>query len=196
MIQACMFVMGSNAAQAAKLSAFCAKMDGTNILCLSSDEIAKIPYPFGAVAAFYMIAGMQRGRPFMWIEHDCSPLRSGWLAEIAQEYSQLSKTAILTAPRSRCPHDVASGIGVYPPDILDVLPPLHHFAPENYGHAWDKWMEENLQHRLCRTKLMQHSHGIYDENGSASPHRFPRDSWMLNKETALFHADKFQELIS
>lgn len=67
--------------------------------------------------------------------------------------------------------------------------------PCNFRRSgWDLWLKSNLEPLIGWTPLIQHSYGIYDEQGKAAPHEFPRDSAMLRPDALIFHRDPKQQL--
>ena len=160
------------------------------------DEPAQSRYSYPAITtyAFIHVATALRSERFLWLESDSIPITDDWLSRIERYDDVFGVEHILAPARSKNPHDVASGICVYPKGIVELLPPIGFFEVQPY--AFDLWLERNLSERIVRTPHIQHSYGIYDYNGHASPHRFPRDNHILKKETVLFHADKHQDLLA
>lgn len=195
MLKAALFQCNKNREQTENLVKL-AKKQGYDIDVFEDEEGQKqYGYPQVTCFAFYHVAQRMADSPFFWLEPDCSPIKGSWLRDISKEYADVApnEDRILLPQRNGNPFDVASGIAVYPKGFHKLLPPLEHFKGTWY--AFDYWVEQNLSHLIVRTNLIQHSYGVYDSDGFASHHRFPRDNDMLNKLAVLFHADKQQDLI-
>lgn len=190
-MRACLFRAESQAVKADRLIEFCRRQDGTELEVFSATQPDMDSITAGTWA-FLFVAMRMRKEPFLWMEPDASPLHYGWLSCISAQYP-----GGIMSPHLTNKHDHASGICAYPEGMVDALPPMEFFQGPYHGHAWDLWVEENLQHIITRTKLIQHSYGVYDDDGFVvDRHRFPRDSGIIQDDAVIFHADKHQDLLA
>jgi len=164
-------------------------LDGTEVIVLPTKNETD-HYPARNNYALREAADFMNGDPFFWLEPDSIPLKPNWLEGIESEYIKAGKEFMLSSD-SNPPHDMIGGIGVYGPSTASVVPK----NIEEHGWGWDTWMINNIPDQIHRTSLIQHSYGIYDEEGIASPHRFPRDQSIIRDESLVFHRDKYQDLI-
>jgi hypothetical protein len=187
---------------AKKLSQWCRNLDGTEIEIIEKfdgedDEIRKIyppeKYNTEVCTRTYCLrkaAIAFKKQPFFWLEPDSIPLKRGWLKTIEDEYVGLGKPYLLSSD-SNPPHDLIGGIGVYGPDTYWQIP----VAFTNIKWSWDLWMIKQIPNLVARTNLIQHSYGLYDSQGIACPHRFPRDENIIRNGSVVFHRDSKQDLI-
>lgn len=147
-----------------------------------------LPYPDICNWAFMQVCLAMVGRPFIWLESDSIPLKRGWVDALAAEWqvAQSYGKKILWTTDTHPPFDLCTGIGVYSPDIL-----IHLDFVAMKGDGFDGWINRNLQHLIHRTPLIQHSYGVYDDIGIATPHRNPKP----RDNAVIFHKDQFQDLI-
>lgn len=176
--------------QCERLIQYCYDLDGTRL------EVIEGPGPADNLegshrndAAFHEAAGKFSGKPFLWLEPDSIPTRAGWLRDISAEYRSVGKHFLLPDMSGAQKSDIAAGIGVYPAETAWLVPASFE------EHAWDRWLADNMEPLIGRTRLIQHSYGVY-VGLKAIPHRFPRDNKILWPETALFHRDVNQDLIT
>ena len=164
-------------------------LDGTNVVVIPASEDIQ-EYPARNNYALRTAAEAIGDEPFFWLEPDCAPLQKGWLNKIRAEYILSGKEFMLS---SDChpPHDLIGGIGVYGASTRWLIP---KDVPE-YGWGWDTWMDNHIPHAIHKTPLIQHSYGIYNKEGIADPHRFPRDKSIIRDNALVFHRDKDQEII-
>ena len=188
-------------AKVRRLVAHCWQLDGTQVEVIRMAQevddsfLAELPHDmhpeqkFACLQAYALhMASRCMNEPFFWLEPDSIPLKEGWLGLIDGDYFQKDKPFLLSSD-SNPPHDLVGGIGVYPADC-------HRYIPDRFErHGFDLWMQEHLNHAIARTSMIQHSYGIYNRNGIAKPHRFPRDKDMIRAEAVIFHRDKYQGLI-
>ena len=187
-----------------RLVRHCRQLDHTDLqvirLTPQDDARFRVEHPLNekacrAAFALNHAARALGGKPFLWLEHDAIPLQKGWLARISKEYARLGKPFMLSSD-SNPPYDRVGGIGVYPGQTSWMIPTNLSPRPgRKDGSGWDLWMLENLRPLISRTRLIQHSYGIYDDTGRATPHRFPRDSRLIRRETLIFHRDPSQDLM-
>lgn len=128
------------------------------------------------------------GSSFIWLEADAIPLKPDWAAILGEEYERCRKKFLLSCD-SNPPFDRVGGIGCYPKETEWLVP----YQFEKSG--WDLWLIEAVPHLIARTRSIIHSYGIYNSQGFAVEHRFPRDNKMLREDALLFHRDPFQDLI-
>lgn len=104
--------------------------------------------------------------PFLWMEADAVPMKSGWLDAIAASYySQPMKYhgPILIAGESRpahWPEKHMAGVAVYPMTAAHTL--------EKYcggEHTWDLGSGPEVTQRASKCRLIQHAYGPSEEEG-------------------------------
>lgn len=174
--------------QVDRLVKHCKELDGTNLVVLEAPECTNLPYPKCNDASFHFAAATYKGKPFLWMEPDAIPLKTGWLESLSNEYKLSGKECMLSSD-SNPPHDLVGGIGIYGPNT-------HWLIPKSFQvGAWDNWVFKHLKSVTHFTPLIQHSYGRYFD-GHASPLRFPKDQIILRPAALLFHRDKFQDLIT
>jgi hypothetical protein len=106
-------------------------------------------YPLSAshlfLRALEWAEAMHPGEPVLWLEADTLPMRPGWRAEIALEYSTCGKPFMGCIERG---HGFAhlAGVAVYPPDwrmkaplLAGVLAAPDIFWGKGLGQAFDTW---------------------------------------------------------
>jgi hypothetical protein len=187
--------------QARALKEYCLDLDGTvvHLIEFSQKQHEETPVQF-PLNRFHCLqahalrkAAIHVGTDFVWLEADSVPLRPRWLARLHQEYwraKEMGKKFLLSSD-SNPPHDMIGGIGCYPPETRWLVPTDHEHG------SWDGWMIRCIPHLIFRSPLVQHSYGIYGEDGFVKhEHRFPRDSSMLRPNALIFHRDKHQDLLS
>ena len=166
-------------------------LDGTKVLVIPAiDETNE--YPARNNYAFHQAAQMMKGEPFFWLEPDSIPLCAGWLNKIESVYQDCHKQFMLSSDKN-APHDLIGGIGVYGPRTFEIVPKI--IDGDMHGHGWDMYILKKQPNMVCWSPLIQHSYGIYDNNGIAEPHRFPRDRSMIRNDAVIFHRDKYQDII-
>jgi hypothetical protein len=173
-----------------RLSLFCKELDGTNMNVHFNDiEPAGMVYPEVANYCFRQTAYFYRGKPFIWIEADCVPLKAGWAQALTDEYYRQGKEYLYPL-QFNPPHDVFAGIGVQGPNAYE-------HAPENEKRVgFDEVIVRQHPELIGRTELIRHSYGTYDEKGDVTLHEFPRDLDVVGDKAVLFHKDKKQGLMN
>jgi len=167
-------------------------LDGTEVIVIDAINETN-EYPARNNYALWQAANIMEGSPFFWLEPDSIPLKSGWLHDIKKEYSVCCKEFMLSSDKNP-PFDMIGGIGVYGSRTIQIIP--KNINGSFKGHGWDTWMLYNASNMIHWSPLIQHSYGIYNHQGIADPHRFPRDNAMIRDNALVFHRDKFQELIN
>lgn len=140
-------------------------------------------------------------RPFLWLEPDCVPLRTGWLEMIDAVYKQAGKPFMgqLIAPgKADLPPVVMSGIAVYPPDAGDLL--LKAVVQFKGRQAFDIAMAGITVGRCAQTRLI---HNFYGEKGlpptfdlTKRPGRNVMKWTDIPRQAVLFHRCKDGSLIA
>lgn len=177
-------------AQCDRLIQYCYDLDGTRLDVIEGPGPGdNLPYPQRNDAAFHEAAAKFAGKAFLWLEPDSVPTRTGWLRDISAEYRRQKCRFLLPDMSQAQKMDHAAGIGVYPPETSWLV-------PKQFEHgAWDRWLVDHMVPLIGRTRLIQHSYGIY-LGDKLVDHRFPRDLKQLWPETLLFHRDIQQDLIT
>lgn len=174
----------SQADQTDRMIQHCRDLDGTELIVLEDTDF-KTEKLAATNKAIRRGLEKMKGRAFIWLEADSPPLKAGWRAAISADYKKVGKPFLMPYLNNG-PHDIASGIGVYPPDAWWLLPKEY---PEK---AWDSWMEKHMGPVIGRTKLIQHAYMNY---GADRPWEFPRDKKILDPKAMIFHKDGGQTLI-
>jgi hypothetical protein len=177
-----------------RLVEHCRRLDGTELAVIPvGPEIARLPYPAGAERVRHEVMRQFRNQAFLWLEVDSVPFRPGWLDALTNEYAaavKAGKLFVLPSLVGAPGCDVTSGIGVYPPDALSIIP--HSF----HRQAWDGWCYQHMSHAIHFSRTIQHSY-CHCENGKpVRKHVFPQDASILRDDAMVFHADPSQSLIS
>ena len=136
---------------------------------------------------------MMAGEPFFWLEPDSIPLKAGWLKAIESEYMYCCKQFMLSSDKNP-PFDIIGGIGVYGPRTHEIIP--KHIDGDMDGYGWDMWMLCKIPNMIHWSPLIQHSYGVYDKWGKATPHQFPRNNNIIRDKSVIFHRDKYQDIIT
>lgn len=133
---------------------------------------------------------MELGKPWLWLEYDCIPLKPDWVDIIQDEYWKCGK-----AFAGPIVPDMGhmNGTGIYPSNTPRRIPR----ALSLVRTAWDITMKQEMIqdcHNLHPTLF--HTWGVY--NGRLHPYlgeppQFPPGTKLLEQippESALFHRDK------
>lgn len=97
-------------------------------------------WPIGANWSFETAAkhiSLLIKQPWLWLEPDATPLKSGWLGEIEAEYEKAGKLFMgkLFQPKTAgLPIFMMSGVGVYPPELPKRM--FQRLVSQR-GKAWD-----------------------------------------------------------
>ena len=127
------------------------------------------PWPVGANWGFYTCAlyiSMTTTSPFLWLEPDTCPLKSGWLDEIEAEYLTCQKPflgpVITTQNKSFVPRYL-NGTSVYPANALKYFHSSMVDFLKGAGNAFDIAASSNTVPNAHFTNLIQH--GYTDDMG-------------------------------
>ena len=94
----CIFESPKHRIQVANLVKHCRDLDGTEVQVFRWErEPEGMGYPEICNAAFLWVAKIER-KPFIWLEHDSIPLRSGWSQRLEKEYERMAKPLASTTP--------------------------------------------------------------------------------------------------
>lgn len=139
----------------------------------------------------------QVGNPWLWMEPDAWPLKSGWLTRLWQEYQARGKPVLgaIVPGMGHC-----NGVAIYPADFCDRSPK----AMRASDTAWDSVFILDLAGQVAdASDLMQHAWGkapgggFTMSNGIGSP-TFPSPGnlkW-INPQAVLFHRCKDTTLVA
>lgn len=198
MIQPVIALVPHQAEKVARLVKHCRALDGTEVKIIPVDDSKFTPaHPHNELAcrsawSLRTAALEMKGRPFFWLEPDSTPLVSGWLKILCDEYERGKKPFMLSSDTHGL-HDIVGGIGIYSGETHFLIPTDFKFA------GWDLWMVKNLKPLIHFTPLIQHSYGKYGLSEGRMRvehyHRFPRDLDIIRENSVIFHADKNQDLI-
>ena len=104
-----------------RLVRFCHELDGTSIFLFTLPEPEGMVYPEVANHCFHEVASQYQGKPFIWIEADCVPLKPGWAQALTDEYYRQGKEYLYPL-QFNPPHDVFAGIVVQGPNAYEHAP--------------------------------------------------------------------------
>ncbi len=142
--------------------------------------------------AMRWIEGVGRG-PFLWLEPDAAPLKSGWLDDLEEEYLRIGKPFMgfifdwVSATAYR-PH--LTGVAVYPPHFRSLNPyPLN--ATDT---PWDVTRPDLTLPRTHRTQLIYHDWGDRKTNIPPAFHTVA-DLERIPKTAVIMHRCKDGTLI-
>lgn len=178
-----------------RLVDYCFDLDDTEITVLKAPpEIYNVP-PItsaggggnGAQLCFEFALHELQGTPFFWIEVDAIPLAPGWRAPIEQQWRESGKQFLLPDLSGLHGNDVASAIGIYPANAIDIIP--HGLG---WPRLWDLWIYNELPNDIHYTRLIQHSYMCFPQGRNWW---FPRDKGIIQPDALLFHRDAYQSLI-
>lgn len=145
-------------------------------------------WPQSCNSMFRLGAEHAKGRPFLWVEPDFIPLRTGWLNDIEDEYAVCGKPFMGVTPTKPLLH--LTGCAVYPDDIGFYNP--HTLLSDSM--AWDAVEAQlTLPHVFCST-LFQHEWGDHEKN-QAPTFRTQRSLRMLKPDACTLHRNKDHTLI-
>jgi hypothetical protein len=169
--------------------------------CFSSVHQTSYRVPKGAqfpqTAAWHHAARVMEGmgRPWLWLEADCVPLKSGWIGALQNEYDRCGKP--FCGPIVM-PNGHMNGTAIYPADTPRRLPRTMTVL----SNAWDVECRDELGVNAYHSNLWCLAWGV--DNGRLSPvggaelPSFPRGSPLLRQigtHPVLFHRDKTGSLI-
>ena len=170
-----------------RLVKHCLGLDGTKIEVVTASE-PDLKYPAICNWAFQRVCEAMKGKPFVWLEADSIPTRTGWLKKLDDEWkvAQSFGKSIVWTTDYNPPFDLCTGIGVYGPDA-------HLLVPEGLADdGFDGYILKNHSDKIHKTPLIQHSYGSYNAKGDVTLHRHPK----VRGDAVIFHKDQFQDLIS
>lgn len=157
-------------------------------------------WPAGSNALFRHAAEEmnRRGQPFLWIEPDAIPLKSGWIDAIEAAYKACGKPFMRplykSSPAETIPADMMSGIGVYPADTIKTVGHLLN------GNAWDVSIAKATTPHTADTSLIQSHWGalrssptFVQRQDRTPPNAFTLQA--LHPDAVLFHRNKDGTLI-
>jgi hypothetical protein len=137
--------------------------------------------------------------PWFWMEPDCTPIRPGWLDELAVSYSRCPKRfmgAVINSQQSGMPIAHLAGCAVYPSNASDALKEY-----TNGQQAWDIANAPYVIPRTLNTPLIHHHYGEMKLPPTFKAAREPGDPIntctldFVRKEAAVFHRCKDGTLI-
>ena len=136
--------------------------------------------------------------PFLWLEPDCVPLKSGWLADIAQAYAQSPLRymgAIIEQTGQRgLPPKHLTGCSVYPNDAFNDFDSMPSVT--NGSSAWDIAGADRIATAAQNTPLIQHFWGeptkwpVFFETVPAGAPDNHVGLNFINPSAVMFHRDK------
>lgn len=132
--------------------------------------------------------------PWLWLEPDTIPLKTGWLDAIQSAYDKANRKfmgRIYASNSPRLPKHLMSGIGVYPADTLEIV---GNWLESD--RAWDVAIADVIVPQAADTPLVQWFWGqpglaptfAASKNGSSPINTFTLDS--LEPDAVLFHRNK------
>lgn len=170
-----------------RLIKHCRDLDGTEIKVITAEE-PSMKYPAICNWSFRKVCEVMAGEPFVWLEADSIPVKAGWLKALEAEWEKAQAFGKSIVWTSDChpPFDLCTGIGVYGPEALSLV-------PEGLSDdGFDGYILKNHANKIHKTPLIQHSYGRYNAKGDATLHRNPK----VRDDAVIFHKDQYQDLIS
>lgn len=170
-----------------RLAEHCLQLDGTKLKLVEGPE-PNVGYPAVCNVAFRTVCEAVKGKPFVWLEADSIPTKAGWLKALEEEWkmAQSFGKSVLWTTDGKPPHDLCTGIGVYGPDALSLVP--EGLADDGF----DGYILKNHADKIHKTPVIQHCYGRYDDKGDVTLIRQP----VVRKDAVIYHKDQFQDLIS
>lgn len=138
--------------------------------------------------------------PWLWMEPDCVPLKSGWMDALADAYEQCPKRfmgSIAKVQQTDVPPQVMFATAVYPNCAYSDLKEFCHGRS-----AFDMAFSPYVVPRAQDTKLIWHVFGGPGDAPTFKEARLPEDGpnvgtlAMMPKEAVLFHRNKDGSLIN
>lgn len=153
--------------------------------------------PFPQTAAWHHAARIMQamGRPWLWLEADCVPLKPHWLKALQDEYDQCGKP--FCGPVVHGP-DHLNGTAIYPGNTPKLLPKTMTVL----NNAWDVQCREEMGTTAHDSALWELAWGVTQGrldpvSGTELP-SFPKGSPLLKqirRNAVIFHRDKTGSLI-
>lgn len=141
--------------------------------------------------------------PFLWLEPDCVPLKSGWLADINQAYHEsplrYMGAIIEQTGQKGLPPKHLTGCSVYPNDAVDTFDKMSSVTGGR--EAWDIAGGEKIATAAQNTPLIQHFWGeptkwpVFVETRAADAPDNHVTLDFLKPDAVLFHRCKMGDLI-
>ncbi len=132
--------------------------------------------------------------PWLWMEPDCVPLKSGWLDALADEYEKSPKRyvgPIAKVKQDGVPPTVMFATAIYPHDATVALT---NFCDGK--KAFDMAFSDYVVPRASHTPLIQHIWGAVDDPPTFKASKSESDGKnvgtlaAISKEAVLFHRNK------
>ena len=146
------------------------------------DETSYFTAPnFMVKAALELMESDYPGRPMLWMEADCVPMRAGWVQGIEAEYKACGKPFLGDHVLGvEVPH--LTGVAVYPPDWRAKAPSLAT-AIKKPDWGWDS---------QCSFETLPQSHRSKTIRQVWRPRPFLPETWrsVVGDDTLLFHQCK------
>jgi hypothetical protein len=168
-----------------RLVEHCRKLDGTEVQIIEALDTGE-EYPHRNNTAFHQAAALKK--PFIWLEPDSIPLKTGWARTLTEEFYRQGKEMLVSSDQNP-PYDLVGGIGVYGESTHWLVPKKMRFG------GFDGWILRHISPLVGRTPLIQHSYSHYEKDGPSRRHTFPKDKGILRGNAVIFHADPSQSLI-
>lgn len=143
--------------------------------------------------------------PWLWLEPDCTPLRPGWLEELAEEYAMIPRKymgAFVESNKEGLPAVHMTGCAIYPADAFTVM--ARH-SDNKASAAWDIASATDIcvNQRGQNTKLIQSYYGNKELAPTFVGHKEAGKEYPVNTgdisfirdDAALFHRCKDGSLI-
>lgn len=141
--------------------------------------------------------------PWLWLEPDCVPLRSGWLSRLSEEYAGSPKRLLgnlISSTQPGLPSVHLSGVSIYPPDAFPLYDAFPSLKIANV--AWDMEAASAAVPRAKNSAFMQHFWGTRElpptfvkEKVAGQPDNVLPLSF-IKPDSVLFHRVKDSSLIN
>ncbi len=163
---------------------------------LATDQPYTDPWPMSANAMWFFAARHVK-EPWLWLEPDAIPLRTGWLDAISDAYARCNRPfmgAIVPSMLNGQSFTYMNGVAVYPANVIDIVEP----AMRDARVAWDVAAAPVILSKAMNTSLIHCWWGEKDLPPTFSPGATGRNAKKLDwipKDAVLHHRCKDGSLI-
>lgn len=141
--------------------------------------------------------------PWLWLEPDCVPLKSGWLSRLSEEYAGSPKRLmgnLIDSTQPGLPAVHLTGVSIYPCDVFPLFDAFKSISSANV--AWDMEAAGATVPRAKNSQFMQHLWGTRElpptfvkESAAGQPVNAKPLSF-IRPDAVLYHRNKDGTLIN
>lgn len=140
--------------------------------------------------------------PWLWLEPDCVPLKSGWLSRLSEEYSGSPKRLLgnlISSTQPGLPSVHLSGVSIYPPDVFPLYDAFQSLKSANV--AWDMEAASAAVPRAKNSQFLQSFWGTRELPPTFVKEKLPGQPEnalplsFIKPDAVLFHRVKNSSLI-